>query len=125
MGAWGVLPFENDNALDWVWSLEDAEDFSVLSEAIDAVASQDKIIEDCEEAIAAAEVIAALRGHPLPELPNEVAEFVKKHTKKKPSDQPMKLAIAVVSRISETSDLKSRWEKSGAPRDGSRRRTIC
>jgi len=29
-GAWGVLPFENDNASDWVWSLEEAEDTSAL-----------------------------------------------------------------------------------------------
>jgi len=112
MGAWGVLPFENDNASDWVWSLEDAEDTSVLSDMLESIASQDEIIEDCEEAVAAAEVVAALLGKPLPDLPDEVTEFVKKHGEKKPSPKLIKLAATVVSRIVEASDLKDRWEES-------------
>jgi len=32
---WSVSPFKNDNALDWVWSLEGVEDTSVLSDALD------------------------------------------------------------------------------------------
>lgn len=114
MGALGVSPFLNDNALDWVWNLEAAEDFSVLSEALDFVASQDEIIEDGEEAIAAAEVVAALRGHPLSELPDEVSEFLKKHGKKNPSTALVKLAIAVVRRIAEESHLKSSWQEAGS-----------
>ena len=117
MGAWGVLPFENDNASDWVWSLEDAEDFSVLSEALDAVASQDDIFEDCEEAVAAAEVVAALRGHPLSELPDEVSAFIKKHGKKKPPAKLVELAVGVVRRISEDSDLRNRWQEAGSAED--------
>lgn len=112
MGAWGVLPFDNDNASDWVWLLEGAEDTSVLSDALDAVASQDEIIEDCEEAIAAAEVVAALLGRPLPELPDEVTEFVKSRQDKKPSPELVKLAITVVRRIADASDLKARWKDS-------------
>ncbi len=36
MGTVGVLAFENDNALDWVWQLEGAEDDSVLTETLEA-----------------------------------------------------------------------------------------
>ena len=113
MGAWGVLPFENDNALDWVWSLEEAEDLSVLSETLEAVAAEDEIMDEGEEAIAAAEVVAALLGKPLDDLPEEVTEFVKKHKKKKPSAQMVKLAATVVRRIAKASDLKELWDESG------------
>jgi hypothetical protein len=114
MGAWGELPFENDNALDWVWSLEAARDFSVLTAALDAAASQDEILDVCEEAIAAAEVVAALRGHPLPELPDEVTQFVERHGEEQPSLDLVKLAATVVRRISEASDLRDRWEEAGS-----------
>lgn len=117
MGAMGVLPFENDNALDWVWSLEEAEDTSVLSDAFDAVDSQDEIIEECEEGIAAAEVVAALLGKPLTDLPDEVTEFVKKHGKKKPASKLVNQAVKVVRRIAKASDLKDRWEESGSGRE--------
>lgn len=30
MGAWGHGPFDNDDAGDWVWELEESEDFSVV-----------------------------------------------------------------------------------------------
>jgi len=117
MGAWGVSPFENDNALDWVWNLEEAEDTSVLSDALDAVAAAEEIVEDCEEAIAAAEVVAALLGRAVADLPDEVTEFVKKHGKKKPSPKLVKLAAAVVRRISKASDLKERWDESESAKE--------
>jgi hypothetical protein len=114
MGAWGILPFENDNASDWIWNLEEAEDTSVLSDALEAVASQDEIVEECEEAIAAAEVVAALLGRPLAELPDEVTDFVKRQGKKKPSAELIKQAVTVVRRIVEASDLKEAWEEAGS-----------
>jgi hypothetical protein len=117
MGAWGVSPFENDNALDWVWNLEEAEDATVLSDALDAVASADDIVEDCEEAIAAAEVVAALLGRPLAELPDEVIAFVKAHGTKKPSTKLVNLAATVVRRIAIASDLKNRWDESESAKE--------
>jgi len=117
MGAWGVLPFENDNASDWVWNLEEAEDTSVLSEALEAVTSQDEIIEECEEGIAAAEVVAALLGKPLAELPDEVTDFVKRQGKKKPSAELIKQAVTVVRRIVEASNLKEAWDESGSAKE--------
>jgi len=113
MGAWGILPFENDNALDWVWQLEEAQDTSVLIDALTAVTSADpdELVEDGEEALAAAEVVAALRGKPLPELPEEVSAFVKQQGNKKPAASLIKLAIQAVKRLGESSDLQSRWDE--------------
>jgi hypothetical protein len=113
MGAWGASPFENDNASDWVWELADAKGTSVLSDALEAVASEDEIFEGCEEAIAAAEVVAALRGKPLEELPEEVNAFVKEHGKEPPPAKLVKQAITAVERIGKASDLKERWDESG------------
>jgi hypothetical protein len=111
MGTWGALPFENDNASDWVWNLEEAEDTSVLTDTLEAVADAEEIEEDSEEAVAAAEVVAAMLGKPLPEVPGEVEAFVKRQGKKKPPTGLVDLAVKAVKRISKESDLKERWKE--------------
>ena len=113
MGTWGVLPFENDNALDWLWNLEEAGDPSVLIDALEAVDSVEELEEDCEEAIAAAEIVAALRGKPLPDLPDEVTAFVKSQRRQEVPGKLVQLAVSVVQRIAEDSDLKDRWSETG------------
>ena len=67
MGAWGTGNFENDTALDWVWSLEESKDLSLVEDAISDVLNSG----DCLDAdlgcagLAAAEVVAALRNKPV------------------------------------------------------------
>jgi len=117
MGTWGLSPFENDNASDWVWVLAEAKDTSVLSDALEAVISEEEIFEGCEEALAAAEVVAALRGKALEELPEEVNAFVKEQGKKPPSAKLVKLAVTAVERIAEESDLKERWDETDDAKD--------
>ena len=58
MGTWGVGSFGNDNAADWIWELEEADDLSVVEAAIARVLDGvDELVEspEAEEAIAAAE----------------------------------------------------------------------
>lgn len=116
MGSWGVLPFENDDALDWVWELEDAEDFTVLEDALDQVASAepDEYVEapEAEEALAAAEVVAALLGKPLEELPEPVDAFLDRNKGKKPDADLVSLAVKAVKRVQSSSELKELWEAS-------------
>jgi hypothetical protein len=67
MGTWGVNSFDNDNAADWVWELEEADDLSVVEEAIERVLDcGDELVEspDAEVAIAAADVLARLKAGP-------------------------------------------------------------
>ena len=116
MGAWSISPFKNDNALDWVWSLAGVTDTSVLSDALDAVASDD-FDEGCEEAVAAAEVVAALRGRPLPELPDEVVAYINAQAGKKPPQKLVDHAATVVRRIAKHSDLKARWDESDGAKE--------
>ena len=66
MGAWGAGNFENDDALDWLAVLQ-AEGLPAAGAAIqDVLTLADDYLEapTCCAALAAAEVIAALRGRP-------------------------------------------------------------
>ena len=80
MGAWGSGSFKNDDAMDWVWTLEGDTDGSVLRATLTPVAetSPDDYLEapDACCALAAAEVVAAGSGTPAIGLPEEVNRWV-------------------------------------------------
>jgi hypothetical protein len=113
MGAHGHGPFDNDDAMDWVAELADADDESVLAEAFEAVSldeDEDVDATDASVAVAAAEVVAALLDQPADELPEEVWEFVERQRGVKPS--LVKLARKAVTRVLKDSELRSLWEDS-------------
>jgi len=62
-------------------------------------------------------VVAALRGRPLPELPDEVVAYVKAQAGKKPSQELVSLAATFVRRIATVSDLKARWDESDSAKE--------
>ena len=114
-GAWGVGAFENDDALDWVWELESSTDLSVIESALKEVIISNSYIEapTSSAAIAAAEVVAALKGNPHEELPAEVINWTKTHDI--PEDSPLiKLAQQVIVRVKNTqhSELAQLWADS-------------
>src|SRR5687767_6352150 len=111
MGAWGSGSFENDDALDWVTGLAD-DSSDAVREALAPIASAgDEYLQapDCSMAIAAAEAVAAARGHPNNALPEEVAGWAAK----KPVVTPdlVELARAAVDRILNNSELKDLWDE--------------
>jgi hypothetical protein len=69
MGAWGFGSFDNDDAADWIFELEESSGVTALVSAFKAI-KPDRYLEapECSVALAAAEVVAALRGRPLPTL---------------------------------------------------------
>ncbi len=113
MQPWGVLPFENDTALDWIWELEDEKDTFLLSDCFAAVVETeaDELVElsVAEEALAAAEVVAAMLDRPLPDLPGEVSGYVAKLRHRRASPELVGLAIEAVERVHEASELRDRW----------------
>jgi len=111
MGSWGVSAFDNDNASDWVWTLEEANDTTVLTDTLQAVVSQGEIVDGWEEALAAAEVVAALLGRPLPNLDDEVREFVER-IGKNTNPNLVTLAVAAATKVLNTPSIKQGW-KSG------------
>ena len=106
--------FENDDASDWVWELEDDNDMSVLHEALAAAVDTplDELIEapDASNALAAAEIVAAARGHHGAELPSEAREWIRRNAALVDA-RTVALATAAVERISIHSELKELWEE--------------
>jgi hypothetical protein len=118
VGAWGASSFENDTALDWVWDLEKSTDLGAVEAAISDVLNCGDYLDADAGCIglAAAEVVAALRGNPLDGLPEEVANWVETH-EVVPGDPLVRDCLAAVDKIRNdgTSELKELWEEDGDP----------
>ncbi|KIC67989.1 DUF4259 domain-containing protein [Pseudarthrobacter phenanthrenivorans] len=114
MGAWGYLPFENDDALDWLDELE-AGGADVIRKALSQVS--DRYVEAPEGAVAvaAAEVASASQGNPLGELPENVADWVTAHGAEiTPED--VEMALEAVERVAgERSELAELWDDADEP----------
>ena len=115
MGAWGYGSFENDDAGDWVWELEDAKNLDPVLSAIETIENGGAYLEapDCSIAIAAAEVVAAIFGKPSDDLPESLHEIVDGLSGSVPPTLKSR-AGAVVLRIKTESELKELWSESGA-----------
>lgn len=114
-GGWDAGSFDNDDALDWVWELSESDDLSVVRDALQDAADASGYLEaptGCA-AIAAAEVVAALKGNPRPQLPEEVADWVKAH-KLTVDDELVAIARKAIANIknSESSELAQLWSES-------------
>ncbi len=114
-GAWDTGPFDNDDALDWVWELSDSNDLSVIERALQAAAEESDYLEapTASMAIAAAEVVAALSGNPGAGLPDDVVNWVKSHPIPV-GDDLLKTARQAIENIkkAETSELAQLWSDS-------------
>lgn len=112
MGAWGARSFENDDALDWVWELEESADDSVVRAAFAAV-REDGQVEAPEAACAcaAAEVVAVAAGAPAEWLPDEVTAWVAAHG---PAVAGMRAeAQTAVRQVAARSELQALWAEAG------------
>lgn len=80
MDVWGHGSFENEAAMGWVESLEDAPDIEMVEATLDEVleleaAGEEPDPADASRAIAAAETVAALAEQPAKALPEEVRQW--------------------------------------------------
>ena len=112
MGAWATGSFDNDDALDWVWELKEAEDTSILQGAFSQVTDAEDYLEagDCCIGIAAAEVVAALRQRPAVKPPEEVTAFVAR-IGTPPSPDLIASALSALERIKTKSELQELWDE--------------
>jgi hypothetical protein len=113
MGAWGAGSFENDDAMDWVVGLAEGSGDAVLRDALTPIATtDDRYLEapDCSIAVAAAEAVAAARGHANASLPDEVVGWVRK--KPEVTGELVALARSAVDRIAAKSELRDLWDES-------------
>lgn len=117
MGAWDTDAFGNDTACDWAYSLEDTGDLVLVESTIDKVlATGSDYLEapEAEEALAAAEVIARLKGNwGIRTVYTEPVDSWVERTQLKPSSDLARKAHAAIDRIlNSPSELLELWEDS-------------
>lgn len=113
MGAWGVRSFENDDALDWINELQEADDASLIEKTLrDILDRGDEYLEvpEASRAIAAAEIIAAANNTASPDLPEDAKQWISLHQIE--SKGMLQLASRVIHLIKTASELKDLWEES-------------
>lgn len=119
MGAWGALAFDNDEANDWAYGLDDVDDLSLVESAFQKVqASGDGYLEQDAgaEALAACEVVARLRGRQgyTNAYTAKVDEWVAAHPIA-PAPHLVEQANAAIDRIlGSDSELRELWDEAGS-----------
>jgi hypothetical protein len=115
MGAWGAGSFENDDASDWLADFCDDPQQERISDALAGVAGMGagEFLEapDCSIALAAAEIVAALKGAPLSTMPDELKECLATLNLKADSGM-ISSALKITERIRTDSELKDLWVES-------------
>ena len=110
MGAWGTGNFQNDDALDWLGELGDFDTVrAALRVVADAPADAHLDAPVCCAALAAAEVVAAAKGAPAEQLPDEVDAWVKLHGAEHTTTD-VALASAAAARVESASELKDLFD---------------
>ncbi|MGB0750227.1 MAG: DUF4259 domain-containing protein [Magnetospiraceae bacterium] len=107
MGAFGGGGFENDDALDFAATVTRLDDLTGIFAALPANDGQPLDADTASRLIAAAECVAALRGHPAADLPEELDQRLKTFGK-----APAALVAAArdaVSRVLMGSELLDLW----------------
>jgi hypothetical protein len=120
MGAWGHRAFDNDEANDWAYGLDDTSDLSLVESAFDDLegVGDDYLDQDVAcHALAACEVLARCMGNAgyRDAYTEKVDTWVAAHSLK-PSPALLKRASLAIRRIlSDNSELCELWEESGEP----------
>jgi len=115
MRTWGSGAFENDHAMDWAHDLEETSDLSLIRDALERVTRRtDEYLyaSDCDLAVAAAEVVAALNNNPSRNLPQKVADWISQNPLKV-DGRLITLAQRAVARVKADSELKELWDETG------------
>ena len=127
MGAWGEQPFDNDDAGDWGYEFDGADEatgMALLADALDLGAAGDYVESpEGSTAVAAAEVLSCMLDHrAIPDSPygEDPASWVRA-TGARPDDELVAAALAALDRVrSDNSELAELWAESdddGAWRD--------
>lgn len=114
MGAFGVGPFENDDAADWAQSLiESGSVDSVAETLLEFLFHEHEHLEapKCSKAVAAAEVVAALNGFASSDLPSEIRRWAE--ARFGPANAELiPPAERAVSAVMTRSELEALWKES-------------
>jgi hypothetical protein len=116
MGAWGALAFDNDEANDWAYGLDDASDLSIV-EAAFAEVERGGLLESgtASEALGACEVLARLKGRPgyTNAYTEKVDKWVAAHRIDPPPDLVSRGNAAIDRILGDDSELREVWADAG------------
>ena len=117
MGSWNTDPFGNDTACDWKYQLEETDDLSLIESTLQRIhdtGSEYLGAPDAEEAIAAADALARLKGHFY--VRNPYTESLDQWIEKHPINPPAELvesAVKAMDRVlTEPSEILEFWQES-------------
>ncbi|GAB3223226.1 hypothetical protein GCM10027346_02030 [Hymenobacter seoulensis] len=110
MSTWGYFNFDNDVAADFAGSFRDNPDDSALRQALELVAAEDgsTLADDTSEALAAAEIVAAILGKPSRDFPADLLLVIGKIDGRR-GEYMRELAQQAVSSILLNSELQAFW----------------
>jgi hypothetical protein len=120
MGTWGYGNLENDTAADFIGNFRDnptAEGLTKILHHVNKLSHADKYLEasDCEEALAAVELVAASRNKPTLDLPSDIQILALNLKLEQASDYAefYSWSVRAVWFIREESELRDLWEEAG------------
>ncbi|MBC7816018.1 MAG: DUF4259 domain-containing protein [Planctomycetaceae bacterium] len=104
MGAWAEGVFDNDTAGDWADELARSDRHQNVADALTAVVQGSLGIDECFEALVAAEVVAAGRGWPIRGLYEPLKHWLQR-TEYRPTAKDQRLALDAIAIIRDRSEL--------------------
>ena len=110
MGTWDAGSFGNDAALDFVQSLDSAEQ---VAAAIRQTLPDDADADRASAVIAACDLVAAMLGHPAPDMPADVLPRFGAFDP--PGDDLLAAARQAIERLRDGSELADLWADAGDP----------
>src|SRR5689334_11183239 len=118
MGTWGIAAFENDGALDWMGDLPTGDGWAPVNEVFGDVELGEPPAPACTRALAAAELVAAARGHAAKQLPESAVSWLGAMATPPPEELVTRSRVAV-ERIRRTSELRALFQEVGELRSWS------
>ena len=111
MGAWGTAAFDNDDASDWVYELEAKGIAAIDSALAEALAAGELEMPTDVHAIAAAEVVAAALGQPVPGLRDDILTLASGLAGKVSGEHATRARTAA-ERVLASSEVADLWAES-------------
>ncbi|SFD81471.1 protein of unknown function [Chitinophaga sp. CF118] len=114
MGTWGTRNFENDGSQDWIFEMMENNDGGLVADTLQFTVNKEGVVaaSECEEALAAAEVVAALAGKASEDFPEDPLDNLD-NLQLLAAPALKKLAIQAVERVKNESELKEQWTEAG------------
>ena len=112
MGTWGYRNFENDTAADWLSDWQEDPDLEKIGDTLDELLSNTSNpgSDLCHEALAAAELVAAMKGKPAKDLNNTAREQVEElATTPVFIEELRQKSLIVIEIVKVDSDLQEAW----------------